>query len=151
MSLHYLGKREPGNCVLSVMLGIRWDHPRRRIEMRFCTVGGLHEIVRRFECRRSKFALSRWFGHVNWFGEISAKEQNSIFHSSETAQPILMKFEPHNYLLKTSTTQNFISIRRRGWSRRTPCMTEKTQLPGVHVSTGSADTLVRTGGIANHH
>jgi len=30
-------------------------------------------------------------------------------------------------------------------------MTEKMQFPGVHVSAGSAETLVRRGGITNHH
>jgi len=30
-------------------LGIRRDQPRRRIEMKFCTVGGLQGVVLRFE------------------------------------------------------------------------------------------------------
>ena len=30
-------------------------------------------------------------------------------------------------------------------------MTEKTQFPGIHVSPGSAETLVRRGGITNHY
>ena len=30
-------------------------------------------------------------------------------------------------------------------------MTEKTQFPGVHVSPGSVEILVRVGGITNHH
>jgi len=31
------------------MLGIRWDHPHRRIEIKFFTVAGLQEVVLRFE------------------------------------------------------------------------------------------------------
>jgi len=30
-------------------LGIRLDHPRRRIEIKFCMVGGLQMVVLRFE------------------------------------------------------------------------------------------------------
>jgi len=43
-----------------------------------------------------------------------------------------------------------ISIRRRRWSRRIPSVTEKT-IFGVHVSPGSADTLLRGGGTTNRH
>jgi len=51
------------------MLGIRRDHPRRRIEVKFCMVAGLQEVVLSFEFYQnrlsgfgavwgSKFALS---------------------------------------------------------------------------------------------
>jgi len=40
MSLHYLWQREPHKLSL-FMLGIRRDHPRRRIERKFCVVAGL--------------------------------------------------------------------------------------------------------------
>jgi len=65
----------PGNCFLSDSgkQAIRRDHPHRRIEMKFCTVDGLQEVVLRFEFHQnrsavlellgSKFALSRWLGH----------------------------------------------------------------------------------------
>jgi len=63
--------------VFSVMLGIRRDHPRRRIEMKFCMVAGLQKVVLRFEFHQnqltgfgavggeSKFALCHWFGQIN--------------------------------------------------------------------------------------
>jgi len=45
MSLHYLGNREPPEIVFSVLLGICQDHRRRRIEMKFCIVTGLQQVV----------------------------------------------------------------------------------------------------------
>ena len=48
------------------------------------------------------------------------------------------------------STRNIISVRRCGWSRRIPSLTEKT-ISGVCVSPGSAQTLVRRGGLTNHH
>jgi len=35
---------------------IRRDHPRRRIEMKFCEVGGLQEIVLRFEFHENQLS-----------------------------------------------------------------------------------------------
>ena len=56
-------------------LGIRPNHPHRRIEIKFCMVGGLQVIVLRFEFHQNRsngfgalgveFALSHWFDH--WF------------------------------------------------------------------------------------
>jgi len=43
------------------MLGIRRDHPRRWMEIKFCMVAGLQEIVLRFELYKNR--LSR-FGAV---------------------------------------------------------------------------------------
>ena len=59
MSLHYLGKHEPRKCLFSDSgkLGIRRDHPYRRIEMKFCVVGGLHEIVLWFEFHRNRYRV----------------------------------------------------------------------------------------------
>jgi len=37
-------------------LGVRRDHPRRRIEMKFCMVGGLQMLVLRFEFRQNRFS-----------------------------------------------------------------------------------------------
>jgi len=48
----------PENCVFSVTLGIRRDHRRRRIEMNFCVVAGLQEIVLRFDFHQNR--LSRF-------------------------------------------------------------------------------------------
>jgi len=60
-----------GNCLFSDSgkLGIRRDHLHRGIEMKFCVVGGLQDMIPRFEfhqidqavteLRGSKFALSR--------------------------------------------------------------------------------------------
>jgi len=73
MSLHYTGKHEPTEIVLSVMLDNHWDHPCRQIEMKFCVVADLQEIVLRFKFYQnrlssfgavvgSKFSLSHWFG-----------------------------------------------------------------------------------------
>jgi len=76
------------------------------------------------------------------------------FDPSHTAPNPLNRFWWNSNLRtifwRSSTMQNFISIRRRGWSRRIASMTEKT-ISGVHVSSGSAETLVRIGGIPNHH
>jgi len=46
----------PGNCRFSDSdkLGIRRDHPPRRIEMKFCMVGGLQEVVLRFEFHQNR-------------------------------------------------------------------------------------------------
>jgi len=37
-------------------LGIRRDHPCRRIEMKFCLVGGLQEVVLRFKFYQTRFS-----------------------------------------------------------------------------------------------
>jgi len=42
------GETRTPEIVFSVMLGIRRDHPRRRIEMKFCIVADLQETVLRF-------------------------------------------------------------------------------------------------------
>jgi len=42
--------------VFSVMLGIRRDHPRRRIEMKFCMVAGLQTVVLRFEFHQNRLS-----------------------------------------------------------------------------------------------
>jgi len=41
----------PGNCLFSDngKLGIRRDHPHRRIKMKVCMVDGFQELVLRFE------------------------------------------------------------------------------------------------------
>jgi len=51
MSLHYLGNMNPGDCLFSDSdkMDIRRDDPHHRIEMKFCMVSGLQEIVLRFE------------------------------------------------------------------------------------------------------
>jgi len=51
MSLHYLGKHEPRKLYFQWQskLGIRRDNPHCRIEMKFRVVGGLQELVIRFE------------------------------------------------------------------------------------------------------
>jgi len=53
----------PGNCLFSDSgkLGIRRDHPYRRIEMKFCVVGGLQGIVLMFEFLQNR---SNGFGAV---------------------------------------------------------------------------------------
>jgi len=61
------------------MLGIRLDHRRHRIEMKFCVVAGLQEVVLRFEFYQNRLS---GFGAV---GQINEKGQISIPHSSETA------------------------------------------------------------------
>jgi len=63
MSLHYLGKHEPGSCLFtdSGKLGIRRDHPHRRIEMKFCVVGVLQDLVLRLEFHQNR---SSSFGAV---------------------------------------------------------------------------------------
>jgi len=71
MSLHHLGKREARKLSFrrQWQSGIRGDQPHGGIEMKFCMVGDLQEIVLRFEFYRNrssgfgavgaKFALSR--------------------------------------------------------------------------------------------
>jgi len=61
MSLRYLGKREPRTLSFQswthgVMLGIRRDHPRRRIKMKFCMVAGFHEVALRSEFHRNRLS-----------------------------------------------------------------------------------------------
>ena len=137
------------------MLGIRRNLPRSPIKMKFFRAAGLQEILLRFE-----FYWNRLSGSEMCVVEICRfpsiwpnqwERTNFEPHSSETAQPILIKFEPNLRTVswRSATMQNFISIRRRGWSRRIPSMTEKT-ISGVRVSPGSAVTLVRRGGIKNN-
>ena len=64
-----------GSRILEGWLGIRRDHPRRRIEIKFCVMCGFREIVARFKFHHnwssgfrdvgggSKFALSHCIGH----------------------------------------------------------------------------------------
>jgi len=55
------------NFTDSGKLGIHRDHPHRWIKMKFCTMGGLQEIVLRFEFhqnRSSGFAAVGLFGWV---------------------------------------------------------------------------------------
>ena len=67
-------KKRPRKKHDSGKLGIRRDHPRRRIEMKFCMADGLRgsskvrissKSVKRFRScgGGSKFALSHWLGH----------------------------------------------------------------------------------------
>jgi len=46
----------PGNCLFSDSdkLGIRLDHPHRRIEIKFGMVGGLHDVVLKFEFHQNR-------------------------------------------------------------------------------------------------
>ena len=48
----------PGNCPISHSgkLGIRRDHTRHRIEMKFRVMGGLQEIVLRFEFHQNRLS-----------------------------------------------------------------------------------------------
>jgi len=52
----------PGNCIFSDngKQGIRRDHPYRRIEMKFCMVGILQEVVLRFEFHQNRSVLELW-------------------------------------------------------------------------------------------
>ena len=71
-------------------------------------------------------------------------------HSSKTAfNRFWWNLNPKSTSWRLATKQNFISIWRCGWSQRIPSLTEKT-ISRVHVSPGSAETLVRRGGITNH-
>jgi len=45
-------------------LGIRRDHPRRRIEMKFCVVGRLQMVVLRFELHQNR---------ISGFGAVGSK------------------------------------------------------------------------------
>ena len=65
MPLHYLGNMNHGNCLFTDggKLSIRRDHPHRRIEIKFCVVGGLQELVLRFEFHQNR---SRGFGAVGF-------------------------------------------------------------------------------------
>jgi len=161
MSLHYLWKHEPRNCVYSVMHDIRWDHPRRRIQMKFCVVAGLQEIVMRLEFHQNRLS---GFGAVEnrilFFRTDFTKPINTaismrkgIFLPPTSPKPLNRVWRNSNLRTiswRPATVQNFISIRRRGWSQRIPSMTDKTQFR-VHVSPGSAKTLGRRGGITNHY
>jgi len=46
----------PVNCLFSDSgkLGIRRDHPHRRIDMKLCVVGGFQKIVLRFEFHQNR-------------------------------------------------------------------------------------------------
>ena len=56
MSLHYLGKHDSGNYLFSDdgKLDILQDHPHRPIEMKVCVLGGLQEIVLKFEFHENR-------------------------------------------------------------------------------------------------
>jgi len=43
-------------------VGIRRDHPRRRIKMKFCMVGGIQKVVLRFEFHGIDQAVSELWG-----------------------------------------------------------------------------------------
>jgi len=49
-------KDKERNQMYSRNLGIRRDHPRRRIEMKFCVVGGLCGIVLKFEFHQHRLS-----------------------------------------------------------------------------------------------
>ena len=94
--LSHLGKHEPGNCVFSVVLGIHQDHPRRRIEIKFCVVAHLQEVVPRFEFHQSRLSGFGAVGDRNLpfaidlaksvgNGQINGKGQISTPNSSKTA------------------------------------------------------------------
>jgi len=55
MSLHYLGKREPRK-LSPAMLGIRRDHLRRRVEIKFCIVAGLQDTDLRFKFHQNRLS-----------------------------------------------------------------------------------------------
>ena len=57
-----------------VKLGIRPDHPRRRIEMRFCMEGGLWLVVLGFKFDQNRLSGYRDFtsqksGFLHYFGQ----------------------------------------------------------------------------------
>jgi len=58
MSLHYLEKQNPEIVFFRVSgkLGIRQDHPHCWIEMKFCIVGVLQELVLRFEFHQNRLS-----------------------------------------------------------------------------------------------
>jgi len=62
--------------------------------MKFCVVAGLQEVVVRFEFYQNRLS---GFGAV---GDRNLPFPIDLADSSETAKPILMKFEPQNYRLK---------------------------------------------------
>jgi len=138
--------------VFSVVLGIHQDHPRRRIEIKFCVVlifRGSSQVwissksVKRFwSCGWSKFAL------CHWFGQISRKRPNQWERANFDPQQLrnrLTNFDKIRtselpYLLKTShfhpTTWVVSANIQHDW---------KGTISEVHVSPGSAETLVRRG------
>ena len=61
-----------------------------------------------------------------------------------------MKFEPQNYLLKTSHHAKF-HFDLTTWVVSANTQHDWKDLFQIHVSSSSAETLVRTGGITNHH
>ena len=61
------------------MLGIRLDHRRHRIEMKFCVVAGLQEVVLRFEFYQNRLS---GFGAV---GDRNLPFLIDLADSSETA------------------------------------------------------------------
>ena len=69
MALHcyYLGNKNQGNCLFSDSgnVGIRRDHPYRRIEMEFCVVGDLQKAVLRFEFHQNRSSGFRAVGSRN--------------------------------------------------------------------------------------
>jgi len=81
--------------VFSVMLGICQDHPRRRIEMEFCVVADLQEVVLRFEFHQNWLsgfgAVGRGpsltfpidLGVSHWFWQIRPKWQRENFESPQ--------------------------------------------------------------------
>ena len=99
MSLHYLGKHEPGNCVFSVH----------------------HRHV---------------FTHI-LLENVSGSEQNrSVIANVQTDYLWPSRMHAATHILQEKTHACGILKRQNFW---------------VHVSLGSAETLVRRGGIINHH
>jgi len=162
MYLHYLWKHEPPEVVsfqscmvfaeTTHVVGSKWNFAWCWSSGDSYAVRISSKSVKRFRsCGKSNFVLSHWFHQTN--GNTARLMRKGKFWPPTSPKPINRVWRNSNLRTiswRPATVQNFISIRRREWSQRIPSMTDKTQFR-VHVSPGSAKTLVRRGGITNHY
>jgi len=96
----------PENCIFSDSdkLGIGWDHPHCLIKVKFCVVGGLQEIVLRFEFHQNqssgygaaelKFAISHWFVIGLYKIVISQQIKEAIANRQEKLNKLMIAQTP---------------------------------------------------------
>jgi len=75
MSMHYTwGNMNPENCLFidSGKLGIRREHQHRRIEMKYCVVGVLQDVVKRFEFHQNRSSgFGAWGRNLPFFVDLA--------------------------------------------------------------------------------
>ena len=162
MYMHYLGKRDPGKCLFSHA----WYSPRPPTSDRNEILhggwpsGDSSEVAissksvkrfRRFWGRNLPFAIDL----AKSVGKRPNKWERANFNPSQLRKRLTdvdkirtSELAPEDQP-SCKISFRFYDVSAQA-TKRIPSMTEKT-ICGVHVSPGSAETLIRKGGTANHH